>query len=144
MFLLHGFFAFIVAISFGIIFSVPRKALLLCGVSGTMAWWWFLIIKHLTGSNIAGNLAGGVAVAIVSEIAARLKKQPVTLFAVPGIVVLVPGFVAYNAMLSFMEGKYIEGLRLGTETLFLAGAITVGIILVGGWVNLTRKSAKKG
>jgi uncharacterized membrane protein YjjB (DUF3815 family) len=80
---------------------------------------------------IIGTLVGAILVGIVSEVAARLIKAPVSVFIVPGIVPLVPGAVAYAAMLAFVRTEFQVGAARTFEALFSAGAIAAGLILTG-------------
>lgn len=142
--LLQSAIAFGIGICYGVVFSVPRRALFAGGIAGALGWLGYLVVSDSTGSAIAGSLVGGVLVAIVAEVSARVQKYPVSVVAVPGIVLLVPGFMAYNMMNAILRGNYQLGVAYGMQTLFLAGAITVGIVLTGGWLSITKQRLKKG
>lgn len=142
--LVQGIIAFIIGICYGIVFSVPKRALFAGGIAGAFAWLGYIVVTDLTGSTITGSLVGGVLVALISEMAARWQKYPVSIVAVPGIVLLVPGVMAYDTMVAFLEHDYMQGIAYGIQTLFLAGAITVGLILTGGWLSITRQKLGKG
>ena len=70
-------------------------------------------------------------------------RVPVLIIAVPGIIPLVPGAGAYSTMLALVKGDYIGALTIGTETLFAAGAIAVGIALATVPLRLVRKGGQR-
>lgn len=141
--LIQGVVAFVIGICYGVVFSVPKRALFAGGIAGAFAWLGYIIVAESTNSTITGSFVGGVLVAIVAEVAARWQKYPVSVVAVPGIVLLVPGVMAYNTMVAFLGHDYMQGIAYGIQTLFLAGAITVGIVLTGGWLTITKQKLRK-
>ena len=70
-------------------------------------------------------------------------RVPVLIIAVPGIIPLVPGVGAYSTMLALVKGDYIGTLTIGTETLFAAGAIAVGIALATVPLRWVRKGGQR-
>ncbi|WP_025718150.1 threonine/serine exporter family protein, partial [Paenibacillus sp. 1-18] len=68
-------------------------------------------------------------IGIVSQGFARLYKMPVIIFSVAGMIPLVPGGMAYNAMRQFVQHNYPQALELAISTLMIAGAIAVGLVL---------------
>lgn len=105
------------------VFNVPVRYLLHGGLAGLAGWF---IFRTLGGTNTAIFLAA-VAIGLIAETGARLFHIPVLIIAVPGTIPLVPGFGAYLTMLALVKGDYLGALAKGTETLFAAGAIAVGI-----------------
>ena len=80
---------------------------------------------------IAATLIAAFGVATISQILARLKKMPVTVFSIAGIIPLVPGGMAYETIRQFIQNNYDEGIRLATVTLLMAGSIAFGLIISG-------------
>lgn len=142
--LLQIVLAFIISISFGIVFNVPKHALIFAGLAGAFGWFAYVLTFRISGSDILASLIGGILVAVVSEVAALFWKFPVTIVAVPGIVMLVPGLMAYSTMESFLMGNYTDGLAYGIKTLFLAGSITIGLIITGSLLQRTKSGIRKG
>lgn len=60
---------------------------------------------------------------------ARNSKKPATVFIIPGIVPLVPGSGMYYTMLAITEKRFNDAANIGTETIFIAVAIAMGIII---------------
>jgi uncharacterized membrane protein YjjB (DUF3815 family) len=60
---------------------------------------------------------------------ARLRHSPTTLYALPGVLPLLPGLSIYSGMLALSQNRSSDGiLQLITAT-FLGGAIAVGVAL---------------
>lgn len=60
---------------------------------------------------------------------AKYKKLPITIFNVPGIVPLVPGGLAYQAVRNFVLGDYTEAIGFSVQVTVVAGAIAAGLML---------------
>jgi uncharacterized membrane protein YjjB (DUF3815 family) len=123
------FFSFIATISYGILFSVPRKAILGGGLIGMSGWIIVQVLIHrFHFSDIASVLIASFVVASISQLVAKRMKMPSTNFSIAGVIPLVPGALAYRTMRSFVAEDYLTGLALATETLLSAGAIAAGIM----------------
>lgn len=122
--------AFLGSMLFGIIFDVPRRALILAAVAGTLSW---TIVDQLQKSGLSLVTAAFIATVVssfFSELMARTTHNPVSVFAVPAIIPLVPGAGAYFTMFHFVKGELTQGLATGVETLVTAGSIAGGVALV--------------
>ncbi len=131
--------AFISSLAFAIVFNVPVRYLLLGALAGTFGW---LIFRSLGGTNTAIFFAS-VGIGLLAEGGARMFRVPVLIIAVPGIIPLVPGAGAYSTMLALVKGDFIGALTIGTETLFAAGAIAVGIAIATVPLRLVRKGGER-
>lgn len=120
-----GFFS---AVAFAYIYHTPVKQLFRCGLVGSIGWLLFLLAAPVWG-EIGAMFFASVVVGIISELLARLCKQPVIVFLIPGVIPFVPGGKAYLTMLSFLQNDYAEGVYLLVSTVFLAGAVAAGIIV---------------
>lgn len=136
--------ALIIGICYGVVFGVPKRALITSGLAGSIGWLGYIAVVDWTGNIIVASLVGGICVALIAELAAHVQKFPVTVVAVPGIVLLVPGGMAYDAMKAMINGDYTNGFGLFIETLLMAGAITMGLFLTGAWMDMTKSSLRKG
>lgn len=124
--------SFLATMGFGILFNVPRKSLLTGGLVGMIGWIIYVVLTvNLQLNMIAATLIAAFGVATISQILARLKKMPVTVFSIAGIIPLVPGGMAYETIRQFIQNNYDEGIRLATVTLLMAGSIAFGLIISG-------------
>lgn len=131
--------AFIATLAFAVVFNVPVRYLLPGALAGTIGW---LIFRVLGNTNTAIFFAS-VGIGLLAEGGARMFRVPVLIIAVPGIIPLVPGAGAYSTMLALVKGDFIGALTKGTETLFAAGAIAVGIALATVPLRLVRKGGTR-
>ena len=131
--------AFVSSLAFAIVFNVPVRYLLPGALAGTIGW---LVYRMLGGTNTAIFFAS-VGIGLLAEGGARMFRVPVLIIAVPGIIPLVPGAGAYSTMLALVKGDFIGALTKGTETLFAAGAIAVGIALATVPLRLVRKGGER-
>lgn len=122
-------FSFLASAAYAIITNVPRRSLTACGVSGASGWiiYWFSI---QLGANVAlASLLGALSVAAVSFVCSRMLKLPVTIFNIPGMVPLVPGGLAYQAVRNLVIGNYDTAIYSAVQAIMIAGAIALGLVL---------------
>jgi uncharacterized membrane protein YjjB (DUF3815 family) len=120
-------FIFISSITFSIIFNLPARTLIYGGINSVLGW---IVFRYSFNLGISPSMAiffASTSIALFGEIMARIIKQPVTIFIIPGIIPLVPGGTAYETMLAFVKGDYNLGLSYGAETVFAAGSIAAGL-----------------
>ncbi|MFQ9394589.1 MAG: threonine/serine exporter family protein [Lachnospiraceae bacterium] len=82
--------AFFAILAFSVVNNVPKKFLLYCGLEGSVGWFVYLIFLPAQGAVMA-NFFGSLALAIMAHVFARVFKAPVTVFLIPGLLILVPG-----------------------------------------------------
>ena len=87
---------------------------------------------YLNYSSPLSIFCGTVVLSLMSELFARIYKQPVTIFAIPGIVPLVPGLPIYQGMYYMIMNAYSIGIEKLIKASMEAGAISLGILLVSG------------
>ncbi len=124
-------FSALATIAFAVLNQAPRRAILPSGVLGAVAW---LLLNGAIKNGvdvIAANFFASLVVSLFSEAFARHYRMPVPVFAVPGIIVLVPGMDAYFAMKDFVTHHYLNGISMATETMLIAGAISTGLVIAG-------------
>lgn len=139
---LHFFLSFLGTVGFSIIFNSPRKSLIYCGLCGATGWTIYKALTNSGTSPVTANLIASICVALAGEVLARIDKKPVTIFVIPGIICLVPGYGVYLTMLSLIQDDFNNGLEIGFQTLFSAGAIATGIILVSTGARILKNIGK--
>lgn len=124
-------FAFIATAAFGILFQAPRKSLHVSGVIGAVGWVVYCYIrKDLAYDSFYAMFFATVALSLLSELAARIFKQPVTIFVIPGIIPIVPGLGMYRGMAAIIENNYDTGMNILITTGMDASAIALGMMLM--------------
>ncbi|AIQ46715.1 membrane protein [Paenibacillus sp. FSL R7-0273] len=120
--------SFIAAAAFCILFNAPARALLQCGIAGMVGWVLYLELETQLDTVVATFLAT-VVVGVISQLFARSYKMPVIIFSVGGIIPMVPGGLAYDAMRNFVENDNNQAIQYGVQALLLSGAIATGLVL---------------
>ena len=93
-------------------------------------------------STAPANLIAAISVASFGELFARINKNPVTAFVIPGIIPLVPGYGIYSTMLKLLQNDLEQGLTLGLQTVFNSGAIAIGVILVSSVAKILKRKTR--
>lgn len=135
-YVLPFFFSVMACLGFGLMFNIRDwKVMTVACIGGGIAWVVYLLCAP-TGSPMFQNLMGSIAAAIYSEIMARVFKTPVTVFLTIGVVPLVPGAGIYFTMKYCIQGNMGMFIQKGVTTFGVAGAIAVGVSLVGSAVRI--------
>lgn len=127
--LVNALFSFSATVGFGLIINLPRRALFLCGISGMSGWMMYWVLFNLGAGSMVSNLGGAFLVGILGIFFARAKKMPIINFNIPGIVPLVPGATAYQAVRQLVLGDMDEAIRLLLKVAIVCGAIAIGFLL---------------
>lgn len=125
---LHLITSFIASAAFGILFNAPRRMLLQCGLAGMLGWVAYVLLAPQLDAVFATVMATFI-VGVASQLLARLYKKPVILFSVSGIIPLVPGGLAYDAMRQFVESEYNLAVQLAAKAFLISGSIAIGLVL---------------
>ncbi|XXM74373.1 threonine/serine exporter family protein [Lysinibacillus sphaericus] len=124
----HLVTSFIAAAAFGIIFNAPKKSLFKCGIVGMLGWVIYMLMFLNETDAVLATLLASFVVAVISQFFAKMYKTPVIIFSVAGIIPLVPGGLAYDAMRNFVENDYNAAITLAAKAFMISGSIAVGLI----------------
>ena len=97
-YILQFLLAFGATIGFGVMFNAPKNVLIYCGLAGGVGWIIYTVVVNTIDQNIIAAFLGSFVLTIISLLFARRLKTPVIVFIVCGIIPLVPGGLAYQAM----------------------------------------------
>jgi len=132
--------SFIASAAFGILFNVPRRNLLQCGFVGMIGWLLYILSMRLSANPIVSSLAAAFVVTVLSQLLAKIYKTPIIIFSVSGIIPLVPGGLAYDAMRNIVENQYDVAVQLAAKAFMISGAIAIGLIFSEVINQVIRKS----
>lgn len=122
-------FSFISTLGFSVIFNIPKGLLVKSSLVGAIGWLVFYISSLFLNNSIISTFFASLTVGILGELSARYYKKPATVFIIPGIIPLVPGAGMYYTMLALIEENFYAAATKGTETIFIAAAISTGLIV---------------
>ncbi|MGG3562333.1 threonine/serine exporter family protein [Neobacillus rhizosphaerae] len=120
--------SFLATGAFGILFNAPKETLVKCGLIGMGGWLIYYLLERYSNDAIFATLAATIFIAVLSQELAKFYKTPVIIFSVAGIIPLVPGGLAFDAMRNFVENNYNAALGSAAKVLMLAGAIAFGLV----------------
>lgn len=138
--------SYVAAAGFGILFNAPKHSLFQCGMVGMFSWMVYYILVEQGLDAVPASLFGSILVGILSQLCAKIFKMPIIIFNVSGIIPLVPGGLAYDAMRKFVENDYYTAVQLSAKVMLLAGAIAIGLMFsevihqlmkkTSGWLHI--------
>jgi uncharacterized membrane protein YjjB (DUF3815 family) len=136
--------SFIATGAFGILFNAPKQTLIKCGLIGTGGWIIYYYLDHNNHNAVLATVAASIFVGVVSHVLAKVFKTPVIIYSVAGIIPLVPGGLAYDAMRNFVENDYNAALNLAAKAFMLSGSIAFGLVFSEVINQVVRKLSDKG
>ena len=136
--------SFVATACFGIIFNAPIKAIPWCGIVGALGWSIYALLSENGVYEVHASFVGAFVVAIVAHSYARRFRMPMIVFSVSGILPLVPGGIAYNAMRNIVEMDYLAGLEYGMRAFLISGAIAMGLVFAEVIMQLLSRFMSRG
>jgi uncharacterized membrane protein YjjB (DUF3815 family) len=91
-------------------------------------WIIYYYLEHNNHDAVMATVAASIFVGVVSHVLAKVYKTPVIIYSVAGIIPLVPGGLAYDAMRNFVENDYNAALNLAAKAFMLSGSIAFGLV----------------
>lgn len=129
----NTFWAGMAALGFAVLFNVPRRALVGCALGGALAYAvrTLLVQSELVGIE-AATLLGATAVGFLGVKFGRYWRVPAPVFIVPGVIPLVPGYLAFRTMIDLLT--LTTHAPTVDETLLLTAAVNSlkTVLIVGG------------
>lgn len=129
----NTFWAGMAALGFAVLFNVPRRALVGCALGGALAYALrtLLVQSELVGIE-AATLLGATAVGFLGVKFGHYWHVPAPVFIVPGVIPLVPGYLAFRTMIDLLT--LTTHAPTVDETLLLTAAVNSlkTVLIVGG------------
>lgn len=142
----------IAAVGFGILFNIPRKTIWVVFLLGFTAGFVKFLLMDFNVNIVLSSLIAASFVGILSSPLAHRVHHPPVVFSIPPIIPMIPGYYAYETILSivsftFMEKGNPQRIELmeaiffnGFTMLFILISITIGVSLP---LLLSRKDTVK-
>ena len=142
-YILPCLYAFFASMGFCFLFNVRSWGILVCSFGGMLGWAVYLLTGVLFPNDLFQCFLAAVSVAVFSELMARLRRCPATVYLLMAMFPLVPGRGIYLTMLYCIQGDMELFLTSLLHTLGLAGCLAVGGMLVSAVVRMYRSFPKK-
>ncbi|QIB70548.1 threonine/serine exporter [Aminipila butyrica] len=129
-------FGLVATVGFAILFHVPKRHIFVASLIGGMGWVVFAYCRSDYGGALLGCFLAACVVGFFAGICSRVFKETATVFTIPGIIPLVPGAGMYYTTLYLISGQLEQAATTGTETLLMAGSISVGLLVVSSFFKI--------
>lgn len=130
--------AFAGTLAFSVLFGVPRKNYIFCGLAGMFGWLLYLVLSRYTAMSMAVTVFFSTAlVAFVSTMFSIIRKCPLAVFLICGIFPLVPGAGIFWTAYNIVADQYSAALASGFWALKATVAIAFGILIINEIHTLT-------
>lgn len=148
-----SFWSGVAALGFGILFNIPRSAIFTVFALGFCAGLIKFGLMHFHVHVVLGSFLAAFFVGVISIPMAHKIHQPPVVFSIPPVIPMIPGYFAYETVLSvmnfiFMEGDASKRIALidaiftnGFTMVFVLISLTVGVALP--MLLLKKNSVKK-
>lgn len=130
--ILQFFAAFIGAAGFGFLFHLQFKHIFPAALGGVLTWVIYVIATTWGFDIFVSSLFASAFAAIYSEIIAKIRKAPTTLFLIISVVVLIPGGSLYYTMSYAVQKKWQMAAMYGSQTGQCALGLAIGMSLI--WI----------
>jgi len=98
----------IAAVGFGILFNIPKKAIFTVFILGFTAGLIKFVLLKLSVDIILASLIAALFVGVLSMPLAHKIHQPPVVFSIPAVIPMIPGYFAYETVLSVMKFTFME------------------------------------
>ncbi len=129
-FLLQCIMSFLATLAFAVLYHAPRKEYFWCGFTGAAGWACYTILMQYQPAPVTASLLAVLVLALFARVFAVRRCCPSTIFLICGIFPLVPGAGIYYTAYHFIMGENELFAAKGVETIKIAVAIALGIVLV--------------
>ena len=117
-------------VAFALLFGVPRKYYLHCGIVGAVGWLVYRLTMGWGATATEATFFATVLVILLSRFFAVWERCPVTVFVICGIFPLVPGAGIYWTSYYLVTSQLSEALSSGFAAVKAVIAIVLGIVVV--------------
>lgn len=131
----------IASLGFAVLYNVSGKRLAVPLIGGILGWTLYLMLMFLN-NEILQSLIVSMFLSAYTEIAARLIKTPTTTFLLANMIILIPGGKLYYTISSAIKGDWLNFALYGKETIFMAIAISAGIMVVSSVTKIILSNKK--
>lgn len=115
---------------YSILFNIRRDKLLYASAGGALSWLVYILTSQVTTNNFITNMAAAAFATLYSEIFARIKKAPTTVFLIPSVIPMIPGGGLFYTMSAVISNDPVLFEKYSVTTIRTALGISIGIMLM--------------
>lgn len=134
--LLESTATFFACCGFMIVFNIHGKGGFLCALGGALTWALFRICDQIWIGSMLSYFIATFFASAYSEVIARVRKCPAISYLVISVIPLLPGAGVYRTTYAIMKGNMADFSSHAIETVAIAGAMAVGILIVSTLARL--------
>jgi len=131
-----SFWSGIAAVGFGLLFNIPKNSVLTVFFLGFGAGFIKFLLIHFNVHVVLGSFLAAFFVGIISIPMAHKIHQPPVVFSIPPVIPMIPGYFAYETVLSIMNFLFTEG-DVSKRALLVDAIFTNGFSMVFILISLT-------
>lgn len=136
------------SVGFAMIYRVAGKYLAIAAVGGTLTYFVYYTVSFFDAEVFVPSVLSLSFAALFSEIFAKIKRAPISIFILPCSIPIVPGSAMYYTMANFIErdfssAAYYLNQALGTAIGMAVGSVIVPIIWHLCWGTFGYLSSKR-
>ncbi len=124
------FASFSAVLGYAIIADAPKRELGYISLAGIFSWLPYLILTNNNMSPLIATVFGGLSLAYYCRIMSFNRKNPITLYLIPGFLPLAPGSTLYKATINYIDGKHSIAIGYSVLAVELTIAIAIGIAII--------------
>lgn len=139
------------AVGFAVLFNVPARTLIAVFIMGALGGITKVFLMKFGFNIILSSLCGSALIGILSISFAHKNHAPPTIFAIPAVIPMVPGILAYRMMLGLInlasanrpamnEQILSDTVHNGLTVMFILMSLAAGVALP---MLVTRKESAK-
>lgn len=121
--------AFMACVGFCLVFNIQGRGMLICGFGGALGWFVYLVMLRIQTNDLLAAFLAAVAIAVFSELMARMRRCPVSGYLQVALLPLVPGAGIYYSMRHCVAGETDQFISTLLHTFGMAASLAVGAML---------------
>ncbi|WP_291869746.1 threonine/serine exporter family protein [Maribacter sp.] len=126
----------IAAVGFAILFNIPKKAIITVFLLAFGAGFIKFILLGFHSNIILASLTAASFVGLASMPLAHRIHLPPVVFAIPAVIPMIPGYFAYETVLSIMSFIFIE-VDISKKTILMQAIFSNGFTMLFILISLT-------
>ena len=119
------------ALGFAMLFNVPPRSLMMCGLLAVLGHAARKLVMGMNGDIVFGTLIAAVLIGLFAELWADRHNQPGAIYAISAAIPMIPGKSMYQSVQAVLGIATLEAGQNGADLLITAGVSGVkGIMIV--------------